>query len=192
MAVKAGYIAIAGAGVALAWSGLNGKNLSSVLRDAISGQAPGTASAANTITPFAGPATADTPGATVGGALPGSSTASVAAFKAYAVTLLAAHGWPNQWTNYNNIVMRESGWNANARNPSGAYGIGQALGHGTATTAAANGINEYGNYGTPDSVCKAANGGNGFAQIQWMMNYISQVYGSPNAAWNSELTTGAY
>ena len=194
MAVKAGYVIIAGTGVILAWSGLNGKNLSSVIRDVINGHAPGTATSANTITPFDnGSSGISTPGSVVSGALPASGTASVAAYKAYAVTLLAAHGWPTQWGNFNNIVMRESGWNANARNnSSGAYGIGQALGHGTATTAAANGENNYGNFGTPDIVCKAANGGNGFAQLQWMCNYISQKYGSPNGAWNAELTTGAY
>src|ERR1700722_1076190 len=188
MPVKAGYVVIAGGGAVLIWSGLNGKKISSVIRDLLNGHAPGTAASANPIS-----TTAVTPGSVVSGALPASGTASKTAYQAYALTLLAAHGWAGQWSVYSNIVMRESGWNANARNPqSGAYGIGQALGHGTAATAAANGENNYGNFGTPDAVCKAANGGNGFAQIQWMMNYIAESYGSPNAAGNKELTAGAY
>lgn len=79
------------------------------------------------------------------------------------------------WTDWNNVAMRESGWNQFARNPgSGAYGIPQAL-PPSKMGAAAN---------PPES--------NPTAQINWMVGYIKSVYGSPVGAWNSEVTRGWY
>lgn len=106
-------------------------------------------------------------------------------YKAFAMALMLRHGWGlgQQWTDFQWIEMHEAGWNPYARNPSsGAFGIAQALGHGNANTAAPNGENNYGNFGTSDAICRAANGGNGYAQLIWMMNYIQIVYGSPSNA----------
>lgn len=85
--------------------------------------------------------------------------------------LAARYGWSGpEWDALNNVAMRESGWNANAVNKSsGAYGIGQALGHG----------HPY-------------NLGDAQAQIQWMLNYIKQRYGDPAAAWQHEVSQGWY
>jgi fibronectin type III domain protein len=106
-------------------------------------------------------------------------------YRAFARALMLRHGWGlgQQWTDFQWIVMAESGWNSLATNPqSGAFGIAQALGHGTANTRAADGENNYGNFSTSDAICRAANSGNGFAQLVWMCNYIATVYGSPSGA----------
>jgi Fibronectin type III domain len=108
-----------------------------------------------------------------------------AGYRAFARVLMLRHGWGlgQQWTDFQWIEMSEAGWNPRATNPSsGAFGIAQALGHGTANTAAADGENNYGNFSTSDALCRAANGGNGFAQLVWMCNYIGIVYGSPSNA----------
>ena len=193
MPVKAGYLILTAAGGIVLYSGIKGKQMSSVLRDLVSGHAPGTAKAANALSN-----PANTPNFTGGsvtqfitGNTPSGTT--VATYKAYAQTLLIQHGWPGQFSAFNNIEIAEAGWDNQAKNPStGAYGIAQALGHGTAATVGSNGENNYGNYGTPDAVCKAANNGSGTAQVQWMMNYIAETYGTPNAAWAFHEANGWY
>lgn len=110
----------------------------------------------------------------------------------YARNLLAQYGWSGQYQDFANIVNSESGWNPLAANPqSGAYGIAQALGHGTATTQGTN-SNNYGGEGLTDAQAKAANSGNGYDQILWMMNYIRDRYGSPANAWQFHLANGWY
>jgi hypothetical protein len=192
MPVKGGYLALTGVGGLLLWSGLKGKSWSTVLRSTLQGKGPQTATTAYSIS---GTPAGNTGGVSGSGSYASSSlltSASTAALKVYAQTLLVKHGWAGQFGAFNNIVMAESGWNPQAYNPSGAWGVAQALGHGTPATDAGNGHNEYGNYGTSDAVCKAANGGNGSAQIQWMMNYIASRYGSPNAAWAYHLANNSY
>ena len=102
----------------------------------------------------------------------------------------AMYGWGSgaQWSALLNLIRHESGGNPNAFNPSGAYGIAQALGHGCSSCAGC-GHNAYGTdtgYGasglTP-AQAKQANCGNAWYQLIWMMNYIKQRYGSPSAAW---------
>jgi hypothetical protein len=89
----------------------------------------------------------------------------------YAQTLLAQYGWTGQWSQFNALVMSESGWNPNARNPtSGAYGIPQAL---------------------PASKL-GPNASDYHVQLQWMMDYIKQRYGSPAAAWSFHQTHNWY
>lgn len=115
-------------------------------------------------------------------------------YRVFARLLMLRHGWGlgQQWTDFQLLEDHEAGWNPWARNPaSGAFGIAQALGHGTANTAAASGENNYGGFGTSDTVCRAANSGNGYAQLIWMMNYIAIVYGSPAAAWAQYYSHGA-
>lgn len=114
-------------------------------------------------------------------------------YKAFAMALMLRHGWGlgQQWTDFQDIEMHEAGWNPYARNPvTGAFGIAQALGHGNANTAAASGENNYGGFNTSDAICRAANGGNGYAQLIWMMNYIQIVYGSPARAWGQYYSSG--
>lgn len=106
----------------------------------------------------------------------------------------AAYGWNTgaEWTALTNIEMREAGFNPSATNPSsGAYGLGQALGHGTSSTRGSV-TNEYGGYGVSDSVAQAANSGDAGAQAIWMCAYIKVVYGDPVKAWAHEQSAGWY
>jgi hypothetical protein len=80
------------------------------------------------------------------------------------------------WAAWNNVAMRESGWNQFARNASsGAYGIPQALPPTKMPFAA-----------------QAAGGSNPTAQIEWMWNYMAGRYGGPIGAWQHELSAGWY
>jgi hypothetical protein len=107
--------------------------------------------------------------------------------------MAGGYGWyPGpQWDALNNVAMAESGWRANARNPSGAYGIAQALGHGTQGTAGTTGINEYGGY-VSDATARAANSGSAAAQIAWMLAYIKSRWGNPENAWANEQANHSY
>lgn len=121
------------------------------------------------------------------GAVPASGPLQI-----YARNLLAQYGWAGQWNSFNAVVNQESGWNPLSANPqSGAYGIAQALGHGTSSTQGTN-SNEYGGYGLTDAQAKAANSGSGYEQILWMMNYIKDRYGSPDNAETFHLANGWY
>lgn len=190
MAAKVSGLAVAEttAGFLLLWSGLRNVPIKDTLTGFAKGQPPqGTPTGAPTLSigqesPSGSSGSSSPYAKYVGGNPP--SAATVAGYKSYAESLLALHGWAGQFASFNSIVMGESSWNPNARNPSsGAYGIAQALGHGNANTRAPDGENNYGGYGTSDAVCKAANEGSGTAQIQWMCNYIASAYGSPDAAW---------
>lgn len=86
--------------------------------------------------------------------------------QAIAQQLVAARGWGSG--EYNCLVSlwnKESGWRVNAYNPSGAYGIPQALPGSKMATAGAD-------WQT-----------NPATQITWGLNYISGVYGTPCGAW---------
>lgn len=101
----------------------------------------------------------------------------------YARKLLRQNGWSNQWDSFNSIVVHESGWNPKIANPSsGAYGIAQAYRHGTPATQGTF-SDMYGGFGLTDKQAKAANSGDPYWQLVWMMNYIKATYGSPDAAW---------
>lgn len=110
----------------------------------------------------------------------------------YARKLLRENGWGGQWDSFNNIVMAESGWNPKVANPfSGAYGIAQANGHGNLDTQGTY-SNMYGGYGLTDRQAKAANSGDPYWQLVWMMNYIKLGYGDPNSAWAFHQANGYY
>jgi hypothetical protein len=84
-----------------------------------------------------------------------------------------------EWTAWNNVAMRESGWNQFADNPaSGAYGIPQALPYTK----------------MPKAAWPASAGGssNPTAQITWMASYMGSTYGDPIGAWKHELGSGWY
>ena len=106
-----------------------------------------------------------------GGGGPGNESSN----KALAQSMAAAVGWTgDQWTALNNIIMAESGYDVTAENPSGAYGIPQAL---------------------PGS--KMASAGSDWrssarTQIKWMLGYIRSTYGNPVNAWQFHLAHGWY
>jgi hypothetical protein len=115
---------------------------------------------------------ADTTTATTKTVTPSNSIAAVAATpdpgsaQAIALGLVTARGWGTD--QYNCLVSlwnKESGWRVNAYNPSGAYGIPQALPGSKMASAGAD-------WQT-----------NPATQITWGLNYISGVYGTPCGAW---------
>jgi hypothetical protein len=103
----------------------------------------------------------------------GARTQSAVVAQAYARSLLPMYGWGlDQMAPLIKLWNQESGWNANAVNPSsGAYGIPQSLGHGHPYN-----LGDYKN------------------QIIWGLNYIKQRpgYGSPAAAWAHEVANNWY
>ena len=116
-------------------------------------------------------------GSTMGkGAPMGNGSKQINAEKAYAMMLLKARGWGNQFGSLNNIIMAESSWRWNAQNPtSPAYGIPQAL---PGSKMAAAGSDWRTN---PDT------------QLRWMIDmYIPQRYGTPNNAWAFHQRNGWY
>lgn len=102
----------------------------------------------------------------------------------YARKLLRDYGWAGQWDSFNKLVMHESGYDPRIANPnSGAFGIAQADGHGKGSATQGTLSNMYGGFGLTDKQAKEANSGVPYWQLVWMMNYIRDTYGSPNAAW---------
>lgn len=96
-----------------------------------------------------------------------SSNANVALGAQLAASL---YGWVGpMFEALNKLWTRESGWNADAVNPtSGAAGIAQSLGHGPVPL------------------------GDAYAQILWGLSYIAQRYGNPINAWAHEVSSGWY
>jgi len=90
--------------------------------------------------------------------------------------LLHRFHWGQRQFRYLNLLWsRESSWNVYALNPgSGAYGIPQAV---PGSKMASAGPNWQSNART---------------QILWGLRYIKQRYGSPEGAWDHELSTGWY
>ncbi len=90
--------------------------------------------------------------------------------------MLRAFGWgPSQFPYLNWLWDQESGWNVFAWNPfSGAYGIPQAVPASKLATAGPR-------WRTSARV-----------QIRWGLRYIQSQYGSPQGAWDHEITVGWY
>jgi hypothetical protein len=92
-----------------------------------------------------------------------------------AAAMLGSYGWSSsEFGCLDELWSRESGWNPTAANPSGAYGIPQALPGSKMASAGAD-------WQT-----------NPATQIRWGLGYIKDLYGSPCGAWNHELATGSY
>jgi hypothetical protein len=96
--------------------------------------------------------------------------------RAVAQSMMASkYGWgADQFQCLNSLWNRESGWNYQAENPSGATGIPQAL---------------------PGS--KMASAGSDWAtnaatQISWGLDYIARGYGTPCGAWSHSQSSGWY
>jgi hypothetical protein len=112
------------------------------------------------------------PGASSGGG--GSSATGPAAAppnpgtaQSIAYNMLSSFGWSpgTYFSCLNNIWTRESGWMYNAENPSGAYGIPQALPGSKMASAGSDWMT------------------NPATQIKWGLGYIKSVYGDPCSAW---------
>jgi hypothetical protein len=95
--------------------------------------------------------------------------------KAIARQLLSDRGWgAGQYDCLVALWDRESSWNVHAANPSGAYGIPQALPGSKMATAG------------PDWQDNAT------TQIKWGLGYIASRYGTPCGAWSSWQANGWY
>jgi hypothetical protein len=92
-----------------------------------------------------------------------------------AAAMLGSYGWsPSQFGCLVSLWDQESSWNVYASNPSGAYGIPQALPGSKMASAG------------PDWQTNAT------TQIRWGLGYIKSLYGSPCGAWSHEEATGWY
>jgi hypothetical protein len=188
-----GYTA---AGAVVLWSGIKGWSISATFRALLTGTTPTTSTetipglggAEGTVTTSAAGTVANTASENTAGS-------GNAANQAIGALLATSYGWgpgTQNWTDLVSLWNRESGWNNTATNASsGAYGIAQALGHGTATTQGTV-TNEYGGFGVSDSVAQDANSGSASAQITWGLAYIRQKWGSPSGAWANEESAGSY
>jgi uncharacterized protein YabE (DUF348 family) len=95
--------------------------------------------------------------------------------QAIARKMLSSYGWTSD--QFNCLVQmwnRESGWRVNAANPSGAYGIPQALPGSKMASAG------------PDWQTDAT------TQIKWGLGYIKERYHSPCEAWGLWQQQGFY
>jgi uncharacterized protein YabE (DUF348 family) len=103
------------------------------------------------------------------------SSAAPGSAQQIAAGMIASRGWgSDQFSCLVSLWNKESGWRTDAANPSGAYGIPQALpGDKMATVGS-------------DWQTNAA------TQITWGLNYISGVYGTPCAAWAHSQATNWY
>jgi resuscitation-promoting factor RpfB len=110
-----------------------------------------------------------------GGGAPAAPAPSPGSAKAIARSLVSARGWGSE--QYDCLVAmwdRESGWNVHASNPSGAYGIPQALPGSKMASAGPDWQN------------------NATTQIKWGLGYISGRYGTPCGAWSFWQSNGWY
>jgi hypothetical protein len=89
--------------------------------------------------------------------------------------LLSSYGFStDQWGCLDDLWAEESGWRYNAENPSGAYGIPQALPGSKMASAG------------PDWQTDPT------TQIKWGLSYIKSTYGTPCVAWAHEQADGWY
>jgi hypothetical protein len=117
--------------------------------------------------------------ASAAGSSSGSSAASyttpVGTAQTFAAKAVARRGWaPSEFSCLVSLWNRESGWNTHAANPSGAYGIPQALPGSKMASAGGDWQNSY------------------ETQVTWGLGYISGSYGSPCGAWAHSNAYGWY
>jgi LysM repeat protein len=107
----------------------------------------------------------------------------------------AQFGWTGgEWAALQQLEsMEDATYSTTIANPSsGALGMGQALGHGTAGSSGSLG-NEYGaNYGLTTAQAQQANSGSAQYQALWMCTYIRDTYGMPSAAVQFHLANNYY
>lgn len=110
-----------------------------------------------------------------GWAPPAAAVPDPGSAQAIAAEKVAARGWGSgEFDCLVALWNRESGWRVNAYNPSGAYGIPQALPGSKMASAGAD-------WET-----------NPATQIEWGLGYVSSRYGSPCGAWQSSEDRGWY
>jgi hypothetical protein len=110
-----------------------------------------------------------------GPSAPSAPAPSPGTAKAIARDLLAARGWGSE--QFDCLVVlwnNESGWNVHAANPSGAYGIPQALPGSKMASAGPDWQN------------------NATTQIKWGLGYIAGRYSTPCGAWSFWQGNGWY
>lgn len=169
MAFSGAAVAYAAIGGTVLFSGIKGASLSDTVKAVLKGNLTVTDTQ-----PIGSPAAGS--GST--GGTGGVATGSAAAAQAYAQSKMASYGWST--ADFNDLVSlwnQESGWSNTAENPSGAYGIAQALPHSKYPTA-----------GQPPPVGTS----DAQAQIDWGLQYIQQRYGSPQMAWAHEQANNWY
>ena len=104
-----------------------------------------------------------------------SSCAAYTGNKGIGCALVLQNGWGlDQMGCLDKLWMKESGWRTTAKNPSGAYGIPQAL------------------PGSKMSIYGSDWQTNPSTQIKWGLSYIKSRYGSPCSAWSHSQSTGWY
>jgi hypothetical protein len=95
--------------------------------------------------------------------------------KAIAKQLLADRGWgDDQYDCLVTLWNHESGWRVHAANPSGAYGIPQALPGSKMASAGSDWQN------------------NATTQIKWGLGYIASRYNTPCGAWSTWQAHGGW
>jgi hypothetical protein len=116
------------------------------------------------------PAAAGTAAGTAGDPVPAGEAQRIAR------GLLPGFGWSpsSQFGCLVNLWNKESGWNTHAANPSGAYGIPQALPGSKMSSAGPDWQN------------------NATTQIKWGLGYIKDRYSTPCGAWGHSQSTGWY
>jgi hypothetical protein len=165
------------AGSVFTYAGVKGYSVPQAIQYIVQGKSPTTLPQAAAIdTPQGGGSSAGGAAAPVAG---GGSAQKILQQTA------AQFGWGSgaQWQALQHIETHEAGFNPKAKNPSsGAFGLAQAYGHGTANTKGTL-ANEYGGFGLTDAQAQQANSGDAATQALWMMNYIKARYGDPVKAW---------
>jgi hypothetical protein len=183
------------AGGILLWSGFKGQTTAQTIKAIVGGNSAALSQQGSEgITTAADTTASASPGGGGGGDFATPTGASGAAGVAALKQAAHPYGWDtgSEWTALNYVEMREAGYNPHAKNPtSGAYGMAQALGHGSAATAGTE-SDQYGGYGLTDAQAKQANSGSAYWQSVWMVNYIRSTYGDPIAAANHERANNWY
>jgi hypothetical protein len=108
-------------------------------------------------------------------AQPAAASAPSGSPQEVAQSMLSSFGWgQDQWGCLDQLWQQESGWSVTASNPSGAYGIPQALPGSKMASAG------------PNWETDAA------TQIKWGLQYIQSHYSTPCGAWSQEESSGYY
>ena len=177
------------------WSGIRGWTISQTFKQLLSGKTPtGASTEPIAVNQTTAADTAISNASTAGGKQAPHTVTSIANF-GLAGLIASTYGWPPGTTEFaalTEVISAESDGNPDAMNPSGAYGIAQALGHATPADAGSVSRTAYGGYGVPTATNVGANSGNASDQLVWMMAYIKAAYGDPAGAWDNEQTKGFY
>jgi hypothetical protein len=124
----------------------------------------------------AAPASKSRGSASSGGSVPPLAPVDPGTARADAESLMPSFGFSvsSQFGCLDNLWSRESGWRTTAENPSGAYGIPQALPGSKMATAGSD-------WQTNDKT-----------QIRWGLGYIKDRYSTPCGAWSYWQAHGSY